>query len=550
MRATKSIRWCHAVVAAFALAAAPLQAQHRPPPDSTGWDVTWYDLALRLSPATESVAGMVRVQARPTTDSAAVLRLDLSDSLRVDSVLEAGARVRYTHSGGRLSITPAPARPAGAPLDVVVYYRGRPAGGLRFTSRAGSPAVASYGMPYSARSWWPSKDTPADKADSADIAITVPEGLTAASNGTLRDSSATAGGRTFRWAVRYPIYPDVISVAVARYAVIRDQYRPSGGRAMPLLFFVYPEDRAKAERDFSVVRRILPHYAALFGEYPFVREKYGIAEFPLHSFREHQTLPSYGAALITGDHRNDWIVAHELAHQWFGNLVTARSWSDVWLHESFATYAYALWREREGGDSAYTAALASFYQPSYEGSIVVPDTADLSRLFTATQFQKGAWVLHMLRHLMGDARFFGAIRSYLADHAYGTATTADFERACERAYGAPLAWFFDEWLRDSLQPSYRATLEGAGAGRWTGQVVVRQLGPRPVTMPLELRISTPRGDTTLVVRDSLASQRFPLSLPGTPARVIVDPRNLVLKAPPDSAPDHEGDHRTRTRSGR
>jgi aminopeptidase N len=142
-----------------------------------------------------------------------------------------------------------------------------------------------------------------------------------------------------------------------------------------------------------------------------------------------------------------------------------------------------------------------------------PSVKDLFKLLNRNNYQKGAWVLHMLRHLMGDARFFGAIRSYLADHAYGTATTADFERACERAYGAPLAWFFDEWLRDSLQPSYRATLEGAGAGRWTGQVVVRQLGPRPVTMPLELRISTPRGDTAGGARQP----RVP-ALPPVPAR--------------------------------
>ena len=537
MPASGTTRSFALLLAVLAGLAGSFRAQQPPPaPDPSGWDVTWYGLALRLDPATRSLAGRVRVQAKPTSDSAPALELDLSDSMRVDSVLEAGTRVRYTHAGGRLSIAPAAGRRPGELLDVLVYYGGRPAKGLRFLSRPdGSPAVASYGMPYSARNWWPSKDTPADKADSADIAITVPEGLTAASNGTLRDSSATAGGKTFRWAVRYPIYPDVISVAVARYAVIRDQYRTRQGRAMPLVFFVYPEDRDKAARDFSVVKRILPHYAALFGEYPFVREKYGIAEFPIQSFREHQTLPSYGAALITGDHQNDWIVAHELAHQWFGNLVTAHSWSDVWLHESFATYAYALWRERDGGDTAYAAALASFYQPSYEGTILVRDTTDVSRMFTPTQFQKGAWVLHMLRHVMGDARFFAALRAYLGDHAYGTATTADFERACERSYGAPLAWFFDEWLRDSLQPAYRATLEGTGgSGRWNGAVVVEQLGPRPIVMPLELRITEPRGDTTLVVRDSLLTERVPLSLRDPPSAVTVDPRNLVLKASADS----------------
>jgi aminopeptidase N len=364
------------------------------------------------------------------------------------------------------------------------------------------------------------------------MVIAVPRGLVVASNGRLvRHVPARRGVELYQWKESYPIYPDAISIAVANYQTFVRFYHDSAADSMPITFYVYPEDRAKAERDFAGLGDMLESHVATFGPYPFRREKYGVAEFPIPSFREHQTLPSYGAPLLTGDRRNDWILAHELAHQWFGNLLTVANWSHIWLNEGFATYGFALWQERRGGDSAYRAAMHGLYQPAFEGSLYVPDSMDVSHFFGPTTFSKGAWVLHMLRHVMGDSTFFHALRAYVRDFSYRTVVTEDFQRVCEREYGGSLGWFFKEWVYGTSQPALSLVWESAvqGGDSVTLVTIVQTSGAGLFTMPLDLRISRPDGDTTVVVWDSLPSQRWELPLRRAATAVTLDPDNWVLR---------------------
>lgn len=547
----------------FVLLGCEAQARTAPHPHGAEradrFHVTHYRLALRLDPGAQSVAGAVELRALATADGLARLGLDLSDALVVDSARVDDSAVPFLRPPNRVELALPHALRRGAGVVVTLVYHGRPEGdGFFFQAHAGVPMIASLGMPYSARQWWPCRDTPSDKADSLDLVVTVPEPLVVASNGMLvgevRNADAT---RTFHWSVRYPIYADVVSLAVTDYRTFGSYYHAPTGDSMPLTFYVYPEDIEPAKRDFAVVADMMQSHVARFGAYPFLKEKYGLAEFAAHSFREHQTLTAYGAHLITGDHKNDRIIAHELAHQWFGNFVSVRNWSDVWLNEGFATYAYALWEEHRGGPEAYRAAMHAADRDDFAGSVYIPDSTNVAAMFTATTFFKGSWVLHMLRHVMGDAAFFGALRDYLARFAYANASTAEFETVCEHRYGKSLAWFFQEWIYGASRPTYAlewTSLPGAPGARTAGsvaddargadtgprvQLTVRQLqlDAPPFRMPLDVTVHTPGGDLERVFWDSLASETVILPVPAPPTAVTLDEHDWILKR---RAPGPEG----------
>jgi hypothetical protein len=500
-------------------------------------DVIYYALDLRLDPAHERIAGSARVIAVATrrTDT---LPLQLATEMHVDSVRAAGRVVPVSHAGGALRIAlPHVVQPGGR-IDATIYYGGTPGGDMggdnsfQFGSHAGAPVIASYGLPYHARAWWPAHDTPADKADSATLTFTVPSSMTAVSNGRLADTHANPDGTTtYRWVVRSPNYPDVISVVATNFVHLDSSYVSARGDTMPIVFYVFPEDAAKARVSLSPVPDILRTDVSIFGEYPYVHEKYGIAEFQIHGYREHQTITSYGAAWITGDHRKDNTLAHEVAHQWFGNWVTVRNWSHIWLNEGFATYAAALWHERKGGARAYAATMRELDTHDFAGTVFVPDSMDVGHMFTHTTFNKGAWVLHMLRHVMGDTAFFGTLRAWVRDNGHRSVTTDDFRRACEAAYGAPLDWFFREWVYGGGRPTYALGWHAASAGGGHDvAVTIRQMQPgRLFRMPLDVRVRTSRGDTTFAVRDTARVQTVHVRVRGEPSGVTLDPDGWVLK---------------------
>jgi pimeloyl-ACP methyl ester carboxylesterase len=410
---------------------------------------SYYDIAIRLDPAAKTIEGSVAIHATLSSEAQGI-QLRLSHDLTVDSVYVDGSITAVRRAGDSL-VVPIVGRPgltnARSVVVRVKYHGTPPANALAFSESSGHFSAATYGLPYRASGWWPSPGSTTMKADSADVRITVPNRYVAVSNGLLKTKSTGADGWvTYHWVERYPIYPDVVSIAVAEYASFGDSVRMEDGHMMPLTFFVFPVDSAKARGDFGVFPALIRYYESLLGPYPFSREKYGVAEFARQSFREHQTIPSLGSSFITGDRKNEPVLAHELAHQWFGNSLSVRNWKDVWLNEGLATYAALMWLEHDQGRQAYDAEIERLAKQRYEGPIRLNDSTNIARMFTGTTFEKAALMVHALRSRMGDAPFLAALRSYTAQNKYGLVSTDDFRAAMEAERGESLDSFFRSWL--------------------------------------------------------------------------------------------------------
>jgi aminopeptidase N len=516
------------------------------------WRLRYVDLRVTLQPVERSLRGSARLVFTSVTDRLSDVTLDLSDSLTVDSVrvgrasgVELGAPFRQAGQiripSGRLGLGCEAAAPrshaAGQrTCTIIIWYEGTPSRrALAFDEHRGAARVASYGLPNSAREWWPTIDQPSQKADSADIRITVAESLVAASNGRLVGRTPN-GDRTAttHWAVREPIYSDVISIAVADYVTLHDSLQSLGGRVVPLEFFVFPEDSAKARTDFSVVPRVLRFLESRLGPYPFAGEKYGIAEFARPSFREHQTLPSLGSVFITGQHKADQIIAHEAAHQWFGNLVSVVTWQDIWLNESFSEYMAWQWLRADRGDSVFWAAIAQAETTTYVGTLAHADSGGFATMFGSLTFEKGPLVLVMLEDLLGAGGMQNALRRYVQRHAYGSGSLSEFRRECERVHGASLNWFFDQWVARATVPVLRMTWSVRTSRRGGSRVVarVRQLqGGKPFRLPITVQVEGEAGRRTghtVWVSDQNAEFSFPVE--DVPRRVLLDVTRILAHA--------------------
>ena len=508
-------------------------------PGDANVDVTYYKLNLWLNYAPKNLVGETTINFRAKTSISNCV-FDLNSNLTTDSVKIGGKKVAFQHANSQLTLTFAAPLSAGQLASALIYYRGVPLsdgfGSFEFgtINNKKSNAIWSLSEPYGASSWFPCKDNPADKADSSDVWITAPAYFVSVSNGVLeREITNTNNTKTYRWKNRYPIANYLISIACSNYAQYNNYFKYSAKDSMLVSHFVQPDNlttNVKSSLDQTVP--MLKLFTEKFGEYPFLKEKYGHAEFGWGGGMEHQTCSSMGG-FSTG------LIAHELAHQWFGDKITCQSWEHIWLNEGFATYGDAIYQEFLGGKAAYQTTMNVRLTGAKlaKGSVFVRDLSTVNNIFDSNRsYNKGASILHMLRGIVGDDVFFRILKTYIASkHAYGNATTEDFQAVAETVSGQKLDYFFKQWVYGENFPTYRYgwNYTAKTANNYEITLTIRQnqntAQPQFFTMPIPIVVKTATGDSTLTVFNNQAEQTFTFSTRSLPSALTLDPNNWILK---------------------
>jgi aminopeptidase N len=511
----------------------------RTPAGDSHIDVTYYRLNLTVTTSPTYLRGIVTVKARCTSVNVRDITLDLMNTMTVDSVCMNTTAVPFVQHPTTVSIELDRSYGNGELVVLDIFYRGVPLptgfGSFLFASTpTGAPWVWSLSQPYGARDWWPCKDHPLDKADSVDIWVTTNDTLKVGSNGRLvavvQNGNRT---KTWKWSERYPIATYLVSIAISNYAQFSNWFVYSRTDSMEVLNFVLPEHLSEAQATLPLTVDMLLIFSGKFGLYPFIKEKYGHVEFGQGGAMEHQTMTSSIARSFV-----EYVIAHELAHQWFGDLITCANWQNLWLNEGFATYCEALYFETKYGPDRYRSDMSAKLGRAKiaVGPVYVNDTSIVRNLFGFQVYDKGASVLHMLRHVLGDSVFFLALKSYAQDSRfrYNVATTQDFQNVCETVSGKPLDYFFRQWIYGEKYPCY--TYSWSVARAQSGFAVTIRLtqitgtgNPAFFTMPIDFRLSAPGWDTTVVLFNDMSNQEFTLRLAREPEDVILDPENWILR---------------------
>lgn len=388
--------------------------------------------------------------------------------------------------------------------------------------------IYTLSQPYGARDWWPCKQTLRDKLDSVFIEITAPTGFRAGSNGKLQYENENANGTTsFGWKHKYPIPAYLISMAVAEYDVFT-QVAQVGEEEIEILNYIYPERLALEQERAEELPEMMVLFSELFGMYPYADEKYGHAQTAIPGGMEHTTMSTMA-------NLNFNLSAHELAHQWFGNKITCGSWEDIWLNEGFATYINGLAIEYLKGEDefrTYKEGLRSNITAQPDGSVFVTDTTSRSRIFNGRlSYNKGAYILHMLRWELGDQVFFDACRNFINDpeHAFGFVYTADFIAHLESASGRDLTGFFADWYHGEGHPQYNVKWNRIDGG--AGIIISQTPSHSSVDffeMHVPIKLIGADNEETFVVNNQFNGQQFLLQPGFRVEQVQFDPELWIL----------------------
>ena len=508
-------------------------------PNTLNYDVTHHDLRFTINPDTTTpfISGVVSTTFRALSNMTTVT-FDMATALAVSSVTMNGTGLTFTQSNYELNINLPTTLSTGTTATVIITYAGSPPqaeAAFTRSTHAGTPVIYTLSEPFGARDWWPCKQDLNDKIDSFDIYITCPSAYIGVSNGLLQSSTTSGGNTTRHYRHNYPIPAYLISLNVTNYVT----YNIQAGLGtvqnpfFPINNYLYPEgNTTTVQTAINQTVPVMNVFEEKFGFYPYRNEQYGHVQFSWGGGMEHTTMSSMG-----GWSRS--LIAHELAHQWFGDKITCGTWRDIWLNEGFAEYLAGLVVESLDGPASFiswkTTKINNITTAS-NGALYLTEAEALnvSRIFSSRiTYNKGSMVVHMLRWKMGDANFYQAVRNYLNDSnlAFGYAITSDLKSHLEAVHGASLNEFFNDWVYMQGYPTYTITAQNWGAGQ--AKITVSQTQSDPsVTyfeMPLEIRLSGAGGATQdVIVNHTANGQQFIVSVPFVVTGVTFDPNKHII----------------------
>lgn len=512
------------------------------------FDVLHYDLVLEVMPENKSIEGVLTMTAT-VRETSREIALQLDSALTVRSV-HAGLGddlqpVTFTHEKGLMYIDAMTFMAGkGRIFKVAVEYGGTPRvapgppwdGGFTWSKSGGQPWIATTCQGEGGDVWWPCKDHPSDKPESVDLSFTVPEGLTVATNGRRVETVTAEGKTTSRWHVSTPIANYSISFNAGAFVELTRTMKSVAGDEIPIHFWVLKDDEEKGKAFMDEIVDHLTFFEETCGPYPFRADKYGVVQTP-HLGMEHQTIIAYGNKFRgDSDFDYDWLHHHELAHEWWGNLVTAKDWADFWIHEGVGTYMQPLYLERKFGREAYEKKMRiDLLRVLNKAPVAPPAPRTTDSIYFAQDggdapgidiYMKGSWVCHSLRWLLEDDVFFRVLRRWaypdpkLEATTDGSATrfetTDGMRQIAESVAEVDLEWFFTVYLRRAALPELVHSVED-------GVLTLEWRAPDGIAfpMPVEItvdgaarRIEMPKGRATVNVGK---------------AAVKVDPNRRVLK---------------------
>lgn len=505
------------------------------------YDVQYVKLDIEAGNISTAITGHAYSMSKVVAPSMSQYVFELSNQLVIDSAKINGQLMAVSSNGFIQTITLPVSLPANSFFTTDIWYHGIPTGGTGFFSNGilhqtnTNPVVDvthTVSAAIHSRDWWPCKQSLKDKIDSADVNIIAPAGLKVAGNGLLKSITPVGNSNRYEWQMRYPVDYYLISFAVAPYVEYSYYMHFSAtGDSMLVQNFIYddPSVLQNNQAQLDSIGLIIDYFSTLFGKYPFSKEKFGICQTPLGGGMENQTMVSVGSLETT-------LIAHELAHQWWGDNVTCGLLHDMWLNEGFASYAEQLFVENFRGAAAAMAYRGNVFNQVLSGSagsVYVTDTTNEWRIYSSRlSYAKGASLAHMLRfYINSDNQYFQILRSYQQQFAYGTATTADLLNIANQVSGLSLDTFFAQWYMREGYPTYSAKWAQQANGDLVLKLIQTTSKPASVTvfkMPLEVKFTSPQGDTVIRIFNDHAMQYYTFNWSRTATGFSIDPNDHIV----------------------
>lgn len=505
-------------------------------PNTLNYDVTYHKLEFTIDPAAYFISGKVTTTYTALANMNTVT-FDLATEMVVTSVKIGTTNLTFTqNSSDELVITLSSTQVTGTSATIEIIYSGAPPSGgfgsFAATEHNGTPVLWTLSEPFGARDWWPCKQDLNDKINSIDVFITAPSQYVAVANGVEQSQVVNGANKTTHFHHNYPIPAYLICIATTNYTV----YTQTAGTApntFPIVNYIYPETfTPTVQTQLNQTPLIMDFFSSTFEIYPFHQEKYGHAQFGWGGGMEHTTV-SFMNNFSRG------LIAHELAHQWFGDKVTCGTWKDIWLNEGFATYLASLVIENFDGNAAFITDKTNMINSitsQLGGAVYLTDTEALNvgRIFSSRlSYNKGAMVLNMLRLKMGDTMFFQALRNYLADTnlAFKYAVTSDLKSHLEAVYGSSLTEFFNDWVFNQGYPTYSITAQNWGSGQ--AKINISQTQSHSSVsffeMPIPIRLTGAGGQTfDTILENTTNNQEFIISVPFAITGANFDPEKDII----------------------